>query len=106
MKNKDENIKQFLSGQKLKFEDAGFSRKVISRLPERKSYDWVIGLFAFLGSLTAGLVGYYSKSISVVLEIPSFNLNQILIFSGILALFPLGVLCYFMCTNQRSIPRL
>ncbi len=84
----DQNIRNFIHHSKVELTDQDFTERLGKKLPVRKHYDWVIVLFAFIGSAIAGIIGLNSQIYETSWIVPTLEGTQLWIFLGFIFLFP------------------
>ena len=86
MENK-ELISAFFAKNKKEIADNGFSKKVITRLPETRDKQWIVLIMAALGTSLTILSGYYSGLFNFIYTF----LQQVspIVIVGAIAAFPL-----------------
>lgn len=96
--NEDEMLKKFFSENKTEIANNGFSKKVMQKIPQERTKEWIVGVFTMIG---IGLAGY--------LAIPTGLINAFLVlFTGIsiyyllIAVFIFPLITFLVLILQKN----
>jgi polyferredoxin len=64
----DNKLKEFFKNKKTEIDDNGFSNKVLRKLPESHSYNYIINLSLFAGLLVFVFSGGYQATMNLFLS--------------------------------------
>ena len=88
--NEDEMLKKFFSNNKIEIADNGFSRKVMQKIPQEQSKQWIVWVFTMVG---ISLTSYLTITTGLV------NNTVTLLFAGISEYyFLIAVFCFPLIT--------
>jgi hypothetical protein len=66
--NSEKLLKKFFAEQKQEIPDNGFSKNILSKLPEQPKRNWIVWTFAYLGMAISLLIAYNSGLLQHVLS--------------------------------------